>query len=71
MASSFEADNPWTYGAYAAATPGHYGARAELSKSLADRLFFAGEAVAGPYITLCSGAYLSGEAAAQEVATLV
>ena len=65
------ADNPWTYGAYAAATPGHYGARAELAKSLADRLFFAGEAVAGPYITLCSGAYLSGETVAQKVATLV
>ena len=65
------ADNPWTYGAYAAATPGHYGARAELAKPIADRLFFAGEAVAGPYIMLCSGAYMSGEAVAHEVATLI
>ena len=65
------AGNPWVYGAYAAATPGHYGARAELAKPLADRLFFAGEAVAGPYIMLCSGAYMSGEAVAREVATLV
>jgi len=63
------AKNPWVYGAYAAAIPGHYGARAELAKPLADRLFFAGEAVAGPYIMLCSGAYMSGEAVANEVAT--
>ncbi len=65
------ADNPWTLGAYAAATPGHHGARADLAKPLADRLFFAGEAVAGPYIMLCSGAYMSGETVAHEVATLV
>ena len=65
------ADNPWTYGAYAAATPGHHGARAELAKPISDRLFFAGEAVAGPYIQLCSGAYMSGEAVAHEIATLI
>ena len=61
------AGNPWTYGAYAAATPGHYSARAELSKSIGDRVFFAGEAVAMPYVQLCGGAYLSGEAVAREV----
>jgi monoamine oxidase len=65
------ANNPWTLGAYAAATPGHYGARAELIKPLADRLFFAGEAVSGPYIMLCSGAYMSGESIAHDVASLV
>ena len=65
------AENSWTYGAYSAAKPGHYSARAELAKPLADRLFFAGEAVAGPYITLCSGAYASGESVATQVATLV
>jgi monoamine oxidase len=65
------AENPWTLGAYAAAAPGHYGARAELAKPLADRLFFAGEAVAAPYMMLCSGAYMSGEAVAQDVARLV
>ncbi len=65
------ADNPWTLGAYASATPGHYGARAELAKPLADRLFFAGEAVAAPYIMLCSGAYMSGEAVARDVATVI
>ncbi|MEM7427776.1 MAG: NAD(P)/FAD-dependent oxidoreductase [Pseudomonadota bacterium] len=62
------ADNPLTRGAYAAARPGHYGARAELERPLANRLFFAGEAVAGAHVALCGGAYLSGEKVAREVA---
>ena len=65
------ANNPWTRGAYAAARPGHYEARARLSEPLGERLFFAGEAVAGPYVALCGGAYLSGEAVAHNVATVV
>ncbi len=59
--------NPWTVGAYAAARPGHYGAREELARPLGDRLFFAGEAVAAPYYQLCAGAYTSGEKVAQDV----
>lgn len=62
------ANNPWTHGAYAAAKPGHYAARVELAKPVADRLFFAGEAVAVPYVQLCGGAYLSGQAVARQVA---
>jgi monoamine oxidase len=65
------AHDPWTLGAYAAATPSHYGARADLEKPLAERLFFAGEAVAGPYKMLCSGAYMSGEVVANDVATVI
>ncbi len=65
------AENPWTLGAYAAAMPGHYDARAALAKPLAERLFFAGEAVAGPYIMLCSGAYISGETVANDVARVI
>ena len=65
------AENPWTLGAYAAAVPGHYGARAELAKPLGERVFFAGEAVAVPYVQLCGGAYLSGEAVAREVAATI
>jgi monoamine oxidase len=61
------AHNPWTLGAYTAATPGHYGARADLAEPLGERLFFAGEAVAGPYKMLCSGAYMSGEVVANDV----
>lgn len=32
-----------------------------------DKLFFAGEAVAGPYAALCSGAYYSGQAQGEAV----
>ena len=65
------AENPWTLGAYAAARPGHYKARADLAKPLAERVFFAGEAVAGGYIMLCSGAYMSGENVASSVAAVI
>ncbi len=65
------AENPMTLGAYATARPGQYSARAALAKPVADRVFFAGEATAGPYIMLCSGAYMSGEAVARDVATRV
>ena len=65
------AENPWTYGAYAAATPGHFGARGELAKPLGNRLFFAGDAVSMPYVSLCGGAYLSGEAVAKTVASAI
>ena len=65
------ATNPWTRGAYAAARPGHHGARAELAKPLAERLFFAGEAVATPYVTLCNGAYQNGQDVARKVAATI
>lgn len=65
------ADNPMTLGAYAAAKPGHHSARAELEKPLANRLFFAGEAMAGAHAALCGGAYLSGEQVAKNVAKVV
>ncbi len=64
------AENPWTLGAYSAARQGHFDARAELARSVAHRLFFAGEAVATPYAQLCGGAFLSGQAAARDVASL-
>ena len=61
------ANNPWTYGAYAAATPGHHSARADLARPIGDRVFFAGEAVATPYHQLCGGAFLSGDSVARDV----
>lgn len=61
------ASNPWTRGAYAAASPGRYAAREELGRPLADRVFFAGEALAGGLIQTCGGAFLSGQATAQAV----
>jgi len=65
------AENPWTYGAYAAATPGHHSARADLAKPIGDRVFFAGEAVATPFYQLCGGAYLSGDAVARDLVSRI
>ena len=65
------AENPWTRGAYAAARPGHYGARADLARPLGDRVFFAGEAVAMPYVQLCGGAFLSGRSVARDVVAAI
>ena len=54
-------------GAYAAARPGKAGARAVLSEPVADRIWFAGEHLAGPLIQTCGGARLSGESVARSV----
>ena len=62
------AGNPNTLGAYAAAKPGRYPARAALAEPLADKLYFAGEALGTPYVALCNGAYKSGEEVAKTVA---
>lgn len=65
------ASNPWTRGAYAAAIPGRFGAREALARPVGDRIFFAGEALAGGLIQTCGGAYRSGEAAAVAVRTVL
>lgn len=52
--------NPWTRGAYAAAAPGRFGARAALARPVGERLFFAGEALAGGLVQTCGGAFRSG-----------
>lgn len=61
------ANNPWVRGAYSAARPGRTSARRELGRPVADRLFFAGEALAGEFAQTCGGASLSGRATAKEV----
>ncbi len=61
------AHDPLTLGAYAALRPGAHGAREILAGPLDDRLFFAGEAVAGAHYATCGGAWFSGERAAGEV----
>lgn len=63
--------NPLTLGAYGAARPGHFGARAELGRTIADRVFFAGDAVAVPYVSLCGGAYMNGQSVAESVANTI
>ena len=62
------ASDPWALGAYATARPGRYAARAALAAPIADRIFFAGEALAGGLSQTCGGAYRSGETAARAVA---
>lgn len=54
-------------GAYAAARPGKPQARSVLGEPVGERIYFAGEALAGPLMQTCAGARLSGEAAARRV----
>lgn len=54
-------------GAYAAARPGRSQARATLMQPVAEKIFFAGEHLAGPLIQTCGGARLSGENVARQV----
>jgi monoamine oxidase len=61
------ANIPWTRGSYSAALPGKAGARAALARPLADRVFFAGEALAGPLTQTVGGAVISGEQVARDV----
>ncbi|RWC07838.1 FAD-dependent oxidoreductase, partial [Mesorhizobium sp.] len=58
-------------GAYAAARPGRSEARATLMRPVADKIFFAGEHLAGPLIQTCGGARLSGESVARQVAAVL
>lgn len=61
----------YTRGAYAAARPGRSSARQILSEPIADRIWFAGEHLAGPLMQTIGGARLSGEAVARATATAV
>lgn len=55
-------------GGYAAARPGKAHARAVLAEPVAERIWFAGEALAGGLKQTAAGARLSGEAVAGQVA---
>ena len=55
-------------GAYAAARPGKAEARDVLGTPVGERIWFAGEALAGPLSQTAGGARLSGEAVARDVA---
>jgi len=61
-------EHPWTLGSYAAAEPGYFHMRAELRKTIADKLFFAGEATHPLQWATCGGGLLSGIDAANNVA---
>ena len=59
---------PWTRGSWACASPGQAHQRANLERSVDERLFFAGEATVYGGQGTCHGAYLSGIRAAREIA---
>jgi monoamine oxidase len=60
-------EDPFTRGSYAVVAPGRLKAREALARPIRDRLWIAGEAVAGPFSMTAGGAYLSGQKAASEV----
>lgn len=59
------AANRWTQGAYSAAAPGKFSARAALARPIAERVFFAGEALGGSLVQTCAGAFNAGQIAAR------
>lgn len=59
--------NPWIRGAYSASLPGHHAARVDLAKPVVNKLFFAGEALAGEFAQTAGGAVLSGRRTADDV----
>jgi monoamine oxidase len=59
--------DPFAGGSYSHALPGHAGDRAILAAPVQDRVFFAGEATSPNYFSTAHGAWLTGEAAADQV----
>ena len=62
---------PWTRGSWACAKPGQADQREALARPVDERLFFAGEATHIGGQGTCSGAYLSGQRAAFEIAETI
>jgi len=63
------AGDPWTLGSYSAAVPGAAHQRKELARPIDDVLFFAGEACSAEFASTCHGAYLTGVAAVEAMAS--
>ncbi|MCZ4279190.1 NAD(P)/FAD-dependent oxidoreductase [Kiloniella laminariae] len=63
--------DPLARGAYAYSTVGQNHQREEARRPLAERLFFAGEALHGPWATMAPGAYLTGLQAAEETTAIL
>jgi monoamine oxidase len=68
IVTAWESD-PWTLGSYSGALPGHGDKRAELSRPVDDILFFAGEATSTEFFSTCHGAYLTGIAQIETIAS--
>ena len=69
-ATAWAAD-PWARGSYSHCLPGRFGARALLTRSVGDRLVFAGEHTEQKAYGTLHGAYLSGVRAAAEAKRLL
>jgi len=63
--------NPFSRGAFAAALPGQWKARAALEQPIGERIFFAGEAQGGKAVQTVHGAYASGQRAARRILKLL
>ncbi|MES0869793.1 flavin monoamine oxidase family protein [Pseudovibrio sp. SCP19] len=63
--------DPYTYGSYAAAKPGGFWARDEMRKSIADRIWFAGEAMSDDDWSTIAGAHKSGLIVAEEISEVL
>lgn len=63
--------DPLARGSYSLARPGHFALRDQLSKPVGGRIWFAGEANAGPASVTAGGAALAGLAAAREISQRV
>jgi monoamine oxidase len=59
--------DPFAWGSYSAARPGHASARAVLAQPVAPNLCLAGEACSAQYYGTLHGAWLSGQAAARSL----
>ncbi|MEO1190763.1 MAG: FAD-dependent oxidoreductase [Pseudomonadota bacterium] len=62
--------NPLTLGAYASALPGQATARNKLALPVGERLYFAGEACAVALAQTVGGAYVTGQKAADAIASV-
>ncbi|CAA2100344.1 Pseudooxynicotine oxidase [Methylobacterium bullatum] len=63
--------DPWSLGSWAVVPPGHAPARGQLQAPLADKIWFAGEALSRLQWGTAGGAYQEGMRAGTEVATRI
>ena len=69
MTATAWSTDPWARGSYSAARPGFARCRSVLAEPVADRVFFAGEAVPPTAYGAIHGAWASGVDAAQRIAS--
>jgi monoamine oxidase len=63
--------DPWSLGGYSVAKPGRFAERDNLSRPVGGRIWFAGEANAGPASVTAGGAALAAQAAVREIAARI